>query len=131
MAEGARKRESALPAARCIRPLLEVLAPVQSDGRTRRDFHNGTRRLDGAGPRSGLPDRSVISGTNWWWQGSRGACMKAQGKKVEERRAEVLIEIGCEEIPAGMLPRAEEDLRAGIEKRLTAGNMADRGPGGT
>ncbi len=51
--------------------------------------------------------------------------MKAQGKKVEERRAELLIEIGCEEIPAGMLPRAEEDLRAGIGKLLTAENLAD------
>ena len=46
-------------------------------------------------------------------------------KKAEERRAELLLEIGCEEIPAGMLPRAEEELRSGIEKLLTAENMAD------
>lgn len=46
-------------------------------------------------------------------------------KKTEERRAELLLEIGCEEIPAGMLPRAEEELRAGLEKLLTAENMAD------
>ena len=51
--------------------------------------------------------------------------MKAQGKQAEERRAELLLEIGCEEIPAGMLPRAEEDLRTGIEKLLTAENLAD------
>jgi glycyl-tRNA synthetase beta chain len=51
--------------------------------------------------------------------------MKAATKQAEERRAELLIEIGCEEIPAGMLPRAEEDLRSGIEKLLTAGNLAD------
>ncbi len=51
--------------------------------------------------------------------------MKAPEKKPEERRAELLIEIGCEEIPAGMLPRAEEDLRTGIEKLLTAENLAD------
>ena len=51
--------------------------------------------------------------------------MKAEEKKPEERRAELLIEIGCEEIPAGMLPRAEEDLRTGIEKSLTAENLAD------
>ncbi len=46
-------------------------------------------------------------------------------KKTEERRAELLLEIGCEEIPAGMLPRAEEELRAGLEKLLTGENMAD------
>jgi len=51
--------------------------------------------------------------------------MKAAMKRVEERRAELLLEIGCEEIPAGMLPRAEEDLRSGIEKLLTAENLAD------
>jgi glycyl-tRNA synthetase beta chain len=51
--------------------------------------------------------------------------MKAAMKKVEERRAELLVEIGCEEIPAGMLPRAEEELRTGIEKLLTAENLAD------
>src|SRR5258707_4137355 len=116
MAEGARKRESALPAARCIRPLLEVLAPVQSDGRTRRDFHYRTRRPNGAGPRSGLPDRLVISGTNWWRQGSPGACMKAQGKKVEERRAELLIRKGCEWDPAGALSPCGGDMGRGIGK---------------
>jgi len=51
--------------------------------------------------------------------------MKGALKKVEERRAELLVEIGCEEIPAGMLPRAEEELRSGIEKLLTAENLAD------
>jgi len=51
--------------------------------------------------------------------------MKPQAKKAEERRAELLLEIGCEEIPAGMLPRAEEDLRAGLVKLLTAENLAD------
>jgi glycyl-tRNA synthetase beta chain len=51
--------------------------------------------------------------------------MKGPVKKTEERRAELLLEIGCEEIPAGMLPRAEEELRAGLEKLLTAENMAD------
>ena len=51
--------------------------------------------------------------------------MKAQAKQAEDPRAELLLEIGCEEIPAGMLPRAEEDLRTGIEKSLTAENLAD------
>src|SRR5215475_1823868 len=51
--------------------------------------------------------------------------MKSSGKKSDDRRAELLVEIGCEEIPAGMLPRAEEELRSGIEKLLTAENMAE------
>src|SRR5690348_8291728 len=33
---------------------------------------------------------------------------------------ELVFEIGCEEIPAGMLSRAEEELRANLEKLLTA-----------
>jgi len=42
-----------------------------------------------------------------------------------EKRVELLFEVGCEEIPAGMLPKAEEELRAGIEKLLTAENLWD------
>lgn len=38
--------------------------------------------------------------------------------------AELLFEIGCEEIPAGMLPKAEEDLRVNIEKLLTAEDLS-------
>jgi glycyl-tRNA synthetase beta chain len=37
-----------------------------------------------------------------------------------EKRVELLFEIGCEEIPAGMLPKAEEELRTNIEKLLSA-----------
>ncbi len=41
----------------------------------------------------------------------------------EEKRVELLFEVGCEEIPAGMLPKAEEELRTNIEKLLTAENL--------
>src|SRR5215471_7585147 len=51
--------------------------------------------------------------------------MKGSVPKTNDRRAELLLEIGCEEVPAGMLPRAEEELRSGLEKLLTAENMAD------
>jgi len=40
-----------------------------------------------------------------------------------EKRVELLFEVGCEEIPAGMLPKAEEELRANIEKLLIAENL--------
>ena len=41
----------------------------------------------------------------------------------KEKRVELLFEVGCEEIPAGMLPKAEEELRSNIEKLLTAENL--------
>src|SRR5271168_610169 len=50
--------------------------------------------------------------------------MKAAGKKVVERRVDLLFEIGCEEIPAGMLPKAQEELRSNLEKLLAAENLA-------
>jgi glycyl-tRNA synthetase beta chain len=49
--------------------------------------------------------------------------MKAPLKKAT--RVELLFEIGCEEIPAGMLPRAEEELKANIEKLLAAEDLMD------
>jgi glycyl-tRNA synthetase beta chain len=55
---------------------------------------------------------------------------KAKSKAIakapaEDRTVELLFEIGCEEIPAGMLPKAEEDLKTNLEKLLTAENLAD------
>jgi glycyl-tRNA synthetase beta chain len=41
------------------------------------------------------------------------------------KRVELLFEIGCEEIPAGMLPKAEEELRANIEKLLSAESLSE------
>ncbi len=43
----------------------------------------------------------------------------------EEKRLDLVFEIGCEEIPAGMLQRAEEELRANLTKLLTAENLMD------
>jgi glycyl-tRNA synthetase beta chain len=40
-----------------------------------------------------------------------------------EKRSELLFEIGSEEIPAGMLPKAEEELKANLEKLLIAENL--------
>ena len=51
--------------------------------------------------------------------------MKAvKGRPKPESRAELLFEIGCEEIPAGMLPRAEEQLKSDLEKLLAAESLA-------
>jgi len=44
--------------------------------------------------------------------------------KPTDRRLELLFELGCEEIPAGLLPKAEEELRIGIEKLLTAESLS-------
>jgi len=51
--------------------------------------------------------------------------MSAAKEKVIDRRVEVLLEVGSEEIPAGMLPKAEEDLRANLQKLLAAENLSD------
>jgi len=53
---------------------------------------------------------------------------RAKGKKPAspvEKRVELLFEIGAEEIPAGMLPKAEEELRLGLEKLLAAEGLAE------
>lgn len=51
--------------------------------------------------------------------------MKAvKGHPKPEPRVELLFEVGCEEIPAGMLPRAEEQLKSDFEKLLEAENLA-------
>jgi glycyl-tRNA synthetase beta chain len=41
------------------------------------------------------------------------------------RSVELLFELGCEEIPAGMLERAQEELKTNIEKLLAAENVSD------
>jgi glycyl-tRNA synthetase beta chain len=43
---------------------------------------------------------------------------------AEDKRVELLFEVGCEEIPAGMLPKAEEELRTNIEKLLSAESLS-------
>jgi glycyl-tRNA synthetase beta chain len=45
--------------------------------------------------------------------------------KTADRRVELLFEIGCEEIPAGMLPKAEEELRTHLEKGLSAESLSN------
>jgi glycyl-tRNA synthetase beta chain len=42
-----------------------------------------------------------------------------------QKKLELLFEIGCEEIPAGMLARAEEELKVNFEKLLTAENLIE------
>jgi glycyl-tRNA synthetase beta chain len=50
---------------------------------------------------------------------------KKSRERTAEKRVEVLLEVGTEEIPAGMLPKAEEDLRTNLEKLLAAENLSD------
>jgi glycyl-tRNA synthetase beta chain len=46
-------------------------------------------------------------------------------KPVLPKLVELLFEIGCEEIPAGMLPKAEEELKANLTKLLAAENFVE------
>jgi glycyl-tRNA synthetase beta chain len=50
---------------------------------------------------------------------------KAPNPALAPQRVELLFEIGAEEIPAGMLPRAVEELKAILEKHLTAENLIE------
>ena len=44
---------------------------------------------------------------------------------MTETSADFLFEIGCEEIPAGLLRAAAKELKAILEKYLTAYNLLD------
>jgi len=44
---------------------------------------------------------------------------------ARDKRVELLFEVGCEEIPAGMLPKAEEELRTNVEKLLSAESLSE------
>src|SRR5208282_2070622 len=63
----------------------------------------------------------------------RGMGMKVAKKSSKKRaaaaggpaRVELLFEIGAEEIPAGMLPRAAGELRTILEKHFVAENLSD------
>jgi glycyl-tRNA synthetase beta chain len=44
---------------------------------------------------------------------------------ADGKRVELLFEVGCEEIPAGMLPKAEEELRVNIAKLLSAESLGE------
>src|SRR5262249_25524155 len=113
-----------------VRPLLEVLASVQPAGRTRGDFDNGACSVDGARARSRVPDSQRVHGADGR-RSARGALVTPAERKAKkapaaaEKRVELLFEIGVEEIPAGMLPKAEEELRLGLEKQLTAEGLAE------
>src|SRR5439155_20305490 len=112
-----------LPAAGCLRPLPQVFASFQSAGCPRRDLHDRTCRTDGPRAHPRLPHLRGLPCTNGRLRiAARGAAMKAA---AVEKRVELLFEVGCEEIPAGMLPKAEQELRTNIEKLLIAENLFD------
>ncbi len=50
---------------------------------------------------------------------------KTVAAPAKPRRVELLFEIGAEEIPAGMLPRAIAELKALVEKHLVAENLSE------
>ena len=54
---------------------------------------------------------------------SKAAASNSEAKPV--KRVELLFEIGAEEIPAGMLPRAVSELQTILEKHLAAESLMD------
>jgi glycyl-tRNA synthetase beta chain len=55
---------------------------------------------------------------------AKGSAKKAS-KAAATKRVELLFEIGAEEIPAGMLPRAVAELKTILEKHLTAESLIE------
>lgn len=51
--------------------------------------------------------------------------MSPPKENMIEKKIEVLLEVGSEEIPAGLLPKGEAELRANLEKLLAAENLSD------
>src|ERR1700737_1449795 len=56
---------------------------------------------------------------------TRAGMEKASSKIAPDKRVELLLEVGCEEIPAGMLPKAISELKTILQKHLTAENLAE------
>jgi glycyl-tRNA synthetase beta subunit len=50
---------------------------------------------------------------------------KAASTAKQDRRIELLFEIGAEEIPAGMLPRAIAELKTILDKHLVSENLSE------
>ncbi len=44
---------------------------------------------------------------------------------AKSKRVDLLFEIGCEEIPAAMIPKAQDELKVNIEKLLATENLTD------
>src|ERR1700760_4738896 len=55
----------------------------------------------------------------------RKLAAKKSSVDLTQKRVELLFEIGAEEIPAGMLPKAVAELHAIVSKHLVAENLSD------
>src|SRR2546427_770759 len=107
-----------VPAAGGLRSLLKMLAPVQPARFAWRDLHHGACPVDRASPPNRLPCRRRLSGT-------ADRSRHVWGKTMKGPTTDFVFEIGCEEIPAGMLPGAAKELKAILEKYLTTYNLIE------
>src|SRR3990172_7782628 len=106
---------AAVPPPRRLRLLLEMLAPFQLARRPRRHLHHRARRPDWAHPRPYLPGRRALPPPEVRF-GARAMS------------GDFLLEIGCEEIPAWMLPRARASLKELLERELQARGLLQGKP---
>jgi glycyl-tRNA synthetase beta chain len=56
---------------------------------------------------------------------SRGSAKKGTGRNLTREAGDLLLEIGCEEIPAGMILKASQELKAILAKHLSAHRLVD------
>src|ERR1700688_2469106 len=107
-----------------------MFPPFQFAGLPRGHFHDGARPTHRTHPADRLSRCRRFPGSAGGIAqrgGNRGGrAMKVKGK--EKATADFLFEIGCEEIPAGMLPGAMKELKVILEKYLSAHNLTQGVP---
>src|SRR6185437_34413 len=114
-----------------LRLVPEVLAPLQCARRARRNFGNRARRDDWAraktrnASRKGVARSTGSSGSCRWSRRvkpgakSIGARKSSSDLKSTKTSAHFHFEIGCEEIPAGMIAKAARELKAILGMHLS------------
>lgn len=87
---------------------------------------NAVHKKEGRTRRSGLPKpgSSALATASAFHSGT-GTQHSRAGAAAADKRVELLFEIGAEEIPAGMLPRAVAELKTILDKHLIAENLSE------
>ena len=129
--EEGRNRDEALSHPAGLRFVPEVLASLQCARRARRNFSDGARRNDWASAQTGNASRArVARSANSNGSFRRSCRMKSARNPARAARssspststttsADFLFEIGCEEIPAGMIAKAARELKAILGMHLS------------
>ena len=108
---------------------FEMFALFQFARCARRDFGDGARGDDRARAEAGDASGGGVAGADCRRGagcGEGGRVMAKTGAAAGGKsRGDFLFEIGCEEIPAGMILKASQELKALLEKQFLANGLLD------